>query len=157
MPVYVETGVLLRVFHRPDPAHESIKAAAAALLRNGVTIFTGLQQRAEFWNVTTRPPGERGGFNLPVSQAARRLRFIQRSARVLTDTPATPQVWETLVEKHEVKGVKVHDARTVALMLTYSITDLLTLDCGDFKRYEANGVRILTPADVLAQYFTPGD
>lgn len=99
----------------------------------------------------TRPPGERGGYNLPLDEASRRLQRVRRGVKVVTETPLTPDLWAMLVQKHGVKGVQVHDARTVALMLTHSLTELLTLNQQDFLRCRGDGIVALTPAELLAK------
>lgn len=149
MPVFVDSGILLRAVHRADPLYPEVRSAIRSVLRDRPPLLTGLQQFAEFWNVSTRPPAERGGFNLSVDEVARRLRRIERGAKVLTETPLTPGIWKSLVQTHGVRGVQVHDARTVALMLTHSITQLLTLNKADFLRYERDGIVVMTPAEFL--------
>lgn len=151
MAVFVDSGILLRALHRADPFYADVRASIRVLLIEKTAIFTGLQQFAEFWHVSTRPPGERGGFDLPLDEAAKRLRRIERGIRVLTETPLTPEIWKTLVQKHGVRGVQVHDARVVALMLTHSLTSLLTLNAGDFARYHPDGIVAMSPAEFLAR------
>lgn len=150
MPVFVDSGILLRAVHRTDPNYAEVRGAIRLLLKSADPIFTGLQQLAEFWNVCTRPPGARGGFSLPLEEAARRLRRIERGVRILTETPLTPEIWKTLVQRHGVQGVQVHDTRTAALMLTHSLTNLLTLNKADFVRYAPDGLRPTTPTELLA-------
>jgi len=150
MPVFVDSGILLRAVHCTDPHYAEVRGAIRLLLKREEPIFTGLQQLAEFWNVCTRPPGARGGFNLPLEEAARRLRRIERGFRILTETPLTPEIWKTLVQRHGVQGVQVHDTRTVALMLTHSLAELLTLNKADFVRYAPDGLRPTTPTELLA-------
>ena len=150
MAVFVDSGILLRAMHRGDPFYAEVRGAVRQLLSDKTPVFTGLQQFAEFWNVSTRPPGERGGFNLPLDETARRLRRIERGVRVLTETPLTPEIWKSLVQKYSVRGVQVHDARSVALMLTHSLARLVTLNKADFARFEPEGIIAVTPAELLA-------
>lgn len=150
MAVFIDSGILLRAVHRRDPLYAEVRAAVRHLFKQNLRIFTGLQHLAEFWNVSTRPPAERGGFNLPLDEAARRLRTIRRGVMVLTETPRTPEIWTELVQAHAIRGVQVHDARTVSLMLTYSLTELLTLNKADFARYRAVGITAITPTELLA-------
>jgi len=150
MACFLDSGVLLRTVHRSDPRYVEVRAAVREVLRQKTPLLTGLQHLAEFWNVTTRPPGERGGFSLPLAEAAGKLRRICRGVKVITEMPPTPDIWKTLIQKHGVKGVQVHDARTVALMLTHSITNLLTLNKADFIRYQGEGIIAITPAEFLA-------
>jgi predicted nucleic acid-binding protein len=150
MAVFIDSGILLRAMHRTDPYYGEVRGAVRLLLSGKTPIFTGLQQFAEFWNVSTRPPGERGGFNLSLDETARRLRRIERGVRILTETPLTPEIWKSLVQKYAVRGVQVHDARSVALMLTHSLAQLVTLNKADFARYQSEGIAAVTPAEVLA-------
>lgn len=150
MAIFLDSGILLRAVHRSDPQYSEVRGSIAQLIAQGTSLFTGLQHFAEFWNVCTRPFGERGGFNLPSVEAARRLRRIERGVKVLTETPLTPVIWKSLILKHGVRGVQVHDARTAALMLTHSITSLLTLNNNDFLRYASDGIVAATPAQFIA-------
>ncbi|MEK6677048.1 MAG: PIN domain nuclease [Planctomycetota bacterium] len=150
MSAFIDTGILLRAVHHADPFYPEVRAAVRQLISTRIPIFTGLQHFAEFWNVCTRPPSQRGGFNLSIEETERRLRRIERGVRLLTDTPLTPEIWKSLVHKHAVRGVQVHDARTVALMLTHSLTELVTLNKADFIRYRSDGITPITPAELLA-------
>ena len=55
--------------------------------------------------------------------------------------------WERLVNTYEVKGVNVHDARLVAVMLVYNLTHILTFNINDFKKFSAE-VTIINPLDI---------
>ena len=46
---------------------------------------------------------------------------------LLPDTEHVYYQWRSLVTTHEVKGLKVYDARLVALMRVYGIQHILTL------------------------------
>lgn len=150
MAVFVDTGILLRSVHRTDPFYPEVRSAIRKLIEQNTPVFTGLQQLAEFWNVSTRPPGQRSGFGLSSEEAGKRLRRIDRGVKVLTESPVTPVIWRALVQKYGVKGVAVRDARTAALMLTHSLNLLVTLNQADFTRYEPEGLRPMTPAQFVA-------
>jgi predicted nucleic acid-binding protein len=64
----------------------------------------------------------------------------------LPDTPALFPEWERLVVQHSVSGKNTHDARIVAAMNIHGVTQILTFNDGDFKRYP--GITSLTPASV---------
>jgi len=145
MAVFVDSGILLRALHRGDPNYPDVRNTFRSLLTKRETIFAGLQQLAEFWNVSTRPASARGGFDLSTEEASRRLNRIERAVTILTETPITPEIWKRLVRDYRVRGVQVHDARTVALMLTHSVSDLITLNKSDFVRYESAGINPITP------------
>lgn len=143
MRVFLDTGILLRFLDRSDAAHQDVRSAVRALRQQGQSLVTGLQNLAEFWNVCTRPPGSRSGLGLSIEETSRRLRIIERGVSLVHETAATATTWKSLVESYRVIGVKVHDAKIVALMQSNALTDVLTLNESDFARY--SGLTILTP------------
>jgi hypothetical protein len=55
-----------------------------------------------------------------------------------------------LIAKYAVSGKQVHDARLVAMMLVWQIEQVLTLNDRDFRRYEPEGITVVTPASITA-------
>jgi predicted nucleic acid-binding protein len=145
MQVLLDTGVLLRLLDRSDPHHADIRGALRKLRARGDTSVTSSQNIAEFWNVCTRPASARGGYGLSVAETERRVRLLERLFTVLTETPASYPLWRNLVVAHGVQGVQVHDSRLVAIMQTYGITHILTLNSADFARYYATVVAVTPP------------
>jgi predicted nucleic acid-binding protein len=66
--------------------------------------------------------------------------------RLLQDTPAVYDEWEMLVAQYAVSGKNTYDARIVAAMTVHGITDLLTFNVADFKRY--TGITVTSPSQV---------
>ena len=85
----------------------------------------------------------------PAAASARLSAF----AALLPDSPDVYLRWKELVFSHEVKGVQVHDAKLVALMLIHQLTHLLTLNPSDFSRYPS--VTAVTPEQVIASANVP--
>jgi predicted nucleic acid-binding protein len=52
-----------------------------------------------------------------------------------------------LVSAHSIQGAQVHDAMLVAVMNVHGVTNLLTFNQDNFKRY--SGIAALSPADVI--------
>ncbi|MGH9327283.1 MAG: hypothetical protein ACRD2B_11465, partial [Terriglobia bacterium] len=50
---------------------------------------------------------------------------------LLPDVPAIYAVWKRLVYEHGVQGVKVYDARLVAIMSVYAVESVLTFNTPD--------------------------
>jgi len=88
----------------------------------------------EFWRVCTRPL-DKNGYGLTVKQTENRLRLLERHFPILQDEPSAYARWKTLVLAYSVMGKQVHDARVVAAMLVHGVTQILTLNVGDFTRY----------------------
>ncbi len=64
--------------------------------------------------------------------------------------PLSTHHWRQLVDRYDVRGRQVHDARLVAVMLTYDITHLLTLNAADFYRFEEITVVVPTTTELSA-------
>jgi predicted nucleic acid-binding protein len=143
--ILLDTNILLR---RVQPSHSSHALAVdsvARLLAAGEAVHFTLQNIAEFWNVATRPAQHNGlGFSASVTLAE--VEKIEAAFELLPDTPALYAEWRSLVVRHGVIGVKVHDARLVAAMNVHGVRRLLTFNVGDFTRY---GIEVVQPAAVL--------
>lgn len=98
--------------------------------------------------MSTRPKAARGGYGKSVDVTERRVEFIERVATVLDDSPAVYHGWRTLLSQHRIQGTAVHDARLVALMQTVGIQNIVTLNAGDFTRYQ--GISVSHPRDIAA-------
>jgi predicted nucleic acid-binding protein len=68
--------------------------------------------------------------------------------QIVTEMPSTHQRWLDLVEKHQVQGVQVHDAHLIALMQSHGISNILTLNGTDFRRFAE--ITSLSPSEALA-------
>ena len=148
MVILLDTGILLRLLHRSDPQHGSIRDALRQLRKRGDRFGISPQNAAEFWNVCTRPAQARGGFGLSIVETDRRLRLAERLFPVLPDLSTAYARWRQFLVLQGVMGVQVHDARLVAWMETHGIGHILTLNPADFSRYP--GITSITPQDVVA-------
>jgi predicted nucleic acid-binding protein len=125
------------------------RRALLQLRRKGHDLVVSFQNIAEFWCVSTRPSNARGGLGQSVEQTERRVRSIERLYTILPEDNTTYLAWRRLVAENQVHGVKVHDARLAALMLSHSVTHIITANTSDFSRYK--GIVAESPSDVLAQ------
>jgi len=130
----VDTNILLRIARPDDPNFPLIRVAFKTFGERGSEGCFSLQNIAEFWNVCTRPLN-RNGFGLTIKEANQRVGYIERSMTVLPDTERVYAIWRKLILEREVRGVQVHDARLVALMLAHGVSQVLTLNHADFLRY----------------------
>ena len=85
MRYLLDTGILVRLPHRADPNHATIREALHRIDAGGHSFVTSPQNIAEFWNVCTRPAEARGGFGLSIEQARARLRLLERFILVLKE------------------------------------------------------------------------
>lgn len=143
MRYLIDTGILLRVVNRQAEKHDEVRQAVRSLKAQKHDTVSFFQNRAEFWNVCTRPTIARGGFGLTVEETRQRLEVIERIAPMIPDLPEAYEQWKQLLIDYQVQGVQVHDARMVALMICHGITHVPTLNCDDFARYgQINAVSV---------------
>jgi len=141
----VDTNILLRIARRSDPQYKLVDAAVSKLVLESTLLHYTHQNIAEFWNAMTRPTS-RNGFGLTVEKAEREVRVIESGMTLLADSESVYREWRRLILQHGVSGVQVHDARLVAAMRVHGVRHILTLDAGDFARYD--GIVVLHPGNV---------
>ncbi|MGE0883237.1 MAG: type II toxin-antitoxin system VapC family toxin [Blastocatellales bacterium] len=146
MIYFADTNILLRFLNRADPNYTATRAAVRILKSRGDGVVTAAQNLAEFWNTLTRPASARSGYGLSTVDAEFRLRYIERHFSLLPDSPLAYAEWRRLVTTSGVSGVQVHDARIAALMKTYQVTHIITLNKRDFLRY--SGIIPLRPQEI---------
>ena len=83
---------------------------------------------------------------LSIEETANRLKLIDTVFTRLPDRRGSGEEWDRLVLVYGIRGVRVHDAQLVAEMVVHGISHLLTLDEGDFARYEE--ITVVHPRDV---------
>jgi predicted nucleic acid-binding protein len=83
-----------------------------------------------------------------IEKTAKLLRLYERLFPVISDNPDIYLEWKRLVKDFQVKGVQVHDARLVASMKTHGLNNILTFNVKDFKRYQVEGIKAVSPQDL---------
>ena len=131
-----DSNILIRLVHRNHPDHAVIRNAVRNLKVMGETGHYTSQNLGEFWNVTTRPASARGGACQSPVAAHRAARVLERVAILLPDTPEVHAEWRRMLVTYSISGVQVHDARLAAAMSVHGLTHILTLNDGDFGRYQ---------------------
>jgi predicted nucleic acid-binding protein len=147
MRVLVDTNILLRCAQPNHPLFYQATQAVSKLLRQEESVFSCPQIIAEFWNVATRP-ADRNGLGFSREEVLREVASIEESLTLLPDVPAIYAAWKHLVYDYQVQGVKVYDARLVAVMSVYAVESILSFNSADFKRYDL--VTAVHPASLLS-------
>jgi predicted nucleic acid-binding protein len=130
----VDTNVLLRLSHPEHIQHTLIEQSIRSLVNRKVDLCYTSQSIGEFWNVGTRP-ANRNGLGLSVEEVREDVRFIQDTMTLLPENEQVLSVWLRLLFDHRVLGVQVHDAHLAAVLEVHSVSNLLTLNGADFKRF----------------------
>jgi predicted nucleic acid-binding protein len=144
MQILIDTNILIRATETGHPVHRSVAVALKELRYAGNTFCVVPQILYEFWSVATRPLSE-NGLGLSTAEADKLLaQFGPPYFRFCRDERAIFDYWRELVIAHDVKGKKSHDARLVAAMRRHGISQLLTFNINDFKRF--TDITIIDPA-----------
>lgn len=146
MSCLVDTNVLVRLAVPADPRHLVARRAVEALVKEE-DLYAAGQNFIELWNVTTRP-AENNGLGQTTKVADRLLKSFEQTFSRLPEPAEVYDRWRELVVRFDISGVKVHDARLVALMLANDVVRILTFNAADFRRYEVLGIRAVEPGEV---------
>jgi predicted nucleic acid-binding protein len=130
----LDTNIVLRNAVQSDPQHALVRDALQRLTQSGWELCIGTQNVVEFWVVATRPVGV-NGLGMTPEQADQEVDALLTAFTLLRDPDDLLARWRDLCRRHSVRGRQAHDARIVAMMLGAGVTDLLTLNGGDFARY----------------------
>jgi predicted nucleic acid-binding protein len=149
MAYLLDTGVLLRLVDEQDADHALIKRIVGLLGNQGAELHIGTQNIAEFWNVATRPKANNGLQLSPATVLTLFQSAIETICSALPEREDTPNILKRLLVKHEVVGKQVHDARLVAVMLSWQVESILTLNPRNFRRFEAEGISVIEPAAIV--------
>lgn len=150
MALLVDTCVLVAAFHPGSPDHQAVRQALRNLQASNERLIVTPQNCAVLWNVSTRPL-KYNGRGLSAGDAQRMVSIVKRVSEIVYETPEAFDRWRELVEKYNVQGVAVHDARLVAVMLASNVSQVLTLNDRDFRRYEPEGIQAVAPASLGPQ------
>jgi predicted nucleic acid-binding protein len=147
MRVLVDTNILLRSVQPNHPLCSQATHAVSKLIRQKEAVFFCSQNIAEFWNVATRP-AERNGLGWSPEEVLHEVGNIEKSLTLLPDVPAIYSAWKQIVKDHKVQGIKVYDARLVAIMNIYAVESVLTFNSVDFERFSS--IRAIHPSSLVA-------
>lgn len=150
MAYLLDTGILLRLVDETDQQHVIVVDAVDVLIKRRDDLFITTQNIAEYWNVAMRPKAN-NGLELPTANALRLFDdSIAPICAVIAESASLPHEFKRLLFQYNVVGKQVHDARLVAMMLTWQIDHVLTLNERNFKRYVPEGIVVLSPATITA-------
>jgi predicted nucleic acid-binding protein len=146
MNYLVDTNILLRLSDRNHPQHLIIRSIIRLLRSQEHDLYITPQNCAEFWNVATRTLPQ-NALGLDIEKTAQFLQLFERLFFVIPDNSNIYSEWKRLVKDFQVKGVQVHDSRLVAVMKTHGIYYILTFNVIDFKRYQSEGIKAISPQE----------
>ena len=147
MAYLLDTNILLRTISPNDPMHIETVAAIDILNASREQVVIAPQNLIELWNVCTRPT-EKNGLGFTPERTKAEVDRLKRLFIFIPDTPAIFPEWERLVTTYEVKGTKVHDTRLVAFMLVHRLSQILTFNVKDFRRFSLE-ITPVSPKEIV--------
>ena len=142
MRVLVDTNILICDAQEGSPLHQKASQSLKTLKTTATELAVVPQVMAEFWNVCTRPQKYRG-LGMDRKSISETFDRVVQTFTLYRDIPDAYDHWHVLVQKYDVQGVQVHDARLVAAMISHGLTHILTFNGKDFKRYQE--ITLLSP------------
>ena len=133
MAYLIDTSVLARLVNAADGQHLTAVRAVLELHRRGEVLHLTPQILVEFRSVATRPTNM-NGLGLTGLDAQAAASGFEASFPLLEETPAIYPTWKALVERLNVMGKQVHDARLIAVCHVHGIQQLLTFNTAHLTR-----------------------
>ena len=144
MRYLLDTNIVLRAVNPDNELYPLVSRAVQNLSIQGHELTFVPQVIYEFWSVASRPANVNGfGWSLQTIRAV--VDDFSEEWTLLDDIPGVFSTWLELVTSHGVAGKQVHDARLAAAALAHNLDFLLTLNGGDFKRFE---IKFVHPREV---------
>jgi len=132
--LFIDTNILIYASIFESPFHQATRQALKKVYQEKHELWISRQVLREYLVVVTRPQG----FRRPLSKdkVINRLHFFQQMFKIADDLPEVTNQLIELVKNYQVGGKQIHDANIVATMKAYNISNLLTYNISDFKRFE---------------------
>lgn len=147
--ILLDTNLLASMTSASHAHCAAARSATNKLISGGERLAMVPQNIYEFWAVATRgpglPPTGQNGLGMKPDLANQWVRFFCRRFLLLVDRGELCDTWLELVARLRVKGYRSHDLRLAAAMQTYGISQILTFNGEDFKRFP---VQVLDPRSV---------
>jgi predicted nucleic acid-binding protein len=147
--ILVDTNIPLRIAQIGHPHRQpALDALELLTLRDQERFAIAPQSLYEMYVVCTRPASG-NGFGYTAPQALAEIAATRSIFELLPETAQVYPTWEGLIAKYNVQGKPAHDTRLVALMIQHRVSQILTFNDADFRRFVE--IRPLNPFDVLAR------
>ena len=148
MRILLDTNVLCRLASKDHALHTVADKAVSALHNAGHELCLVPQVLYEYWVVATRPATD-NGLNMATANVDQAIDLWSDLFTILRDERGIFSNWRQLVRTYNIQGKSAHDARLVAAMQRHGLTQLLTFNLADFRRYHE--IELLDPQIIAAK------
>lgn len=149
MTYLLDTRILLRMVDGSDSVHPVVQQAVDGLVGRREDLCITTQNFAEYWNVATRPIANNGLELPPATVLHLYEQTIEPICSFVVELDTFHAEYKRLLLTYNVVGKQVHDTRLVAMMLTWQIESILTLNERNFRRLEPEGIVIVSPQSLV--------
>jgi predicted nucleic acid-binding protein len=133
--VMLDTNVLLAATDESRAEHRDALTVLNGWAAGPTDLCTSGQVLREYLSVASRPAEQNGlGLNLP--DALGNVRAFRGRTTLLAEDSAVADRLVGLLADVECRGKRVHDANLVATMLVHGVGTVVTMNLGDFARFE---------------------
>lgn len=133
--VVLDTNVLLAATDTGRGEHDQALAALNEWPAQGTTLYTSGQILREYLAVATRPQSA-NGLGLSRADSVANARSLAQRMRTLDETDKVRRRLWDIIGTVDCAGKQVHDANVVATMLAAGVETLVTMNVGDFMRFD---------------------
>jgi predicted nucleic acid-binding protein len=133
--VMLDTNVLLAATDEGRAEHHDALTIINDWAAGHTDVCTSGQILREYLSVATRP-AEKNGLGLNLPDALGNVRAIRERTTLLTEDSKVADRLLGLMADVQCLGKQVHDANLVATMLVHGIGTVVTMNLGDFTRFE---------------------
>jgi len=131
----LDTNILLTATDEGRAGHEQALSVINGWPAQGTALYTSGQVIREYLGVATRP-SRQNGLGLTVPEALDNARAFRSRMLLLAEDAKVADRLAELLEETKTTGKQVHDANLVATMLVHGVGTIVTLNTGDFARFD---------------------
>jgi predicted nucleic acid-binding protein len=133
--VLLDTNVLLAATDEARTEHGDALEAINIWPASGLVLYSSGQILREYLAVATRP-ADLNGLGMSRPDAVSNVRALRTRLNLLAEDVKVSDRLLQLVDAVDCTGKQVHDANVVATMLVHGIDTIVTINVGDFARFE---------------------
>jgi predicted nucleic acid-binding protein len=130
--LFLDTNILLSATDESRPNHRLARHVIGSIYHHGIHLGISGQVMREYLVVATRAQ-EANGLGLSPTDALNNIDIMRQRLVFFEEIEGVANELRDLMMKHQLSGVKIHDANVAATMLTHNITKLITENPRDFS------------------------
>lgn len=131
----LDTNILIYSRDEASPFLARTVNALQNLVLNKVTLCIHRLILREYVSVATKPAPK--GLGASIERALQDVEEFEAFYFVLPEPVAAWSTWKQLLKDYDITGLRIHDAYIAAIMMTYNIPAILTVNIEDFKSFPA--------------------